>query len=265
MKSLALVVLLTAGLLSAVQAKATVSRPALLPPRNAGIDPDLAFLEASGVRRPFKDVLDGKAAVLLIGYNKCPNLCGLTQNIVADALEQSGLETDAYRAVFVSIDPRETAADAKAGKAKLARIMNRTDMPAWRFLTGDDASIGSLAHGLGYTYQSRERINQFVHPVSVAVLTPQARLSRLLSSTTLKPRDLRLALVEASSGSIGTYSDQVVLLCSGFDTSRGQYTPLIGRVLSVSGGLTLALLGGLIFILSRKPRGIGNRRREKTP
>ncbi|MGN6470453.1 MAG: SCO family protein [Rhizobiaceae bacterium] len=232
-----------------------LSRPTFQPAPDARVDTSLVFAEASGARRPLGAILGGKPAILLIGYNKCPNLCGLTQNIVADALDRTGLKSDGYRAVFLSIDPGETPADAAAGKAKLARIMNRPDLPAWRFLTGTDDTIARLTQDLGYSYRRRQRIDEFVHPVSVAVLTPTGRLSRLLSSTTLKPRDLRLALVEASGEKIGTFSDQVVLLCAGFDFTKGQYTPLIGRILSVSGAATLALLGGSIFLLSWSRRG----------
>jgi protein SCO1/2 len=242
------------SLLLAAAVAAAAERPTFQPPPDAAVDPGLVFAEASGARQSFGAILGGKPAVLLIGYNKCPDLCGLTQDIVADTLQKSGLPADAYRAVFLSIDPGETPGDAAAGKAKLARLMGVRALPAWRFLTGGDAEIARLAGALGYGYQRRQRIEQFVHPVSVAVLTPEGKLSRLLPSTTLKPRDLRLALVEASDGKIGSFGDRVVLLCAGFDPTKGQYTPLIGRILSVSGAATLVLLGGVVLLFLAQER-----------
>jgi protein SCO1/2 len=242
-----LLFLLMAGAATAAE------RPAFAPPADARVSPDLVLTDAAGEKIPFSSALGGKPAVMLIGYNKCPNLCGLTQNIVADTLDQTGLDEADYRALFVSVDPDETSADAAAGKEKLAGIVGHA-LPSWRFLVGSAGAVRSLTSSLGYSYEPRERIEQFVHPVSVAVLTPQGRPARLLSATTLSPRDLRLALVDASQGRIGSLVDHVLLFCSGFDTSKGQYTPLISRILAISGVATLALLAGGIAMLMRSTR-----------
>ena len=49
------------------------------------------------------------------------------------------------------------------------------------------------------------------------VLTPDGRLSRYFYGIEYAPRDLRLALVEAAAGRIGTPVDQVLLLCFHYD------------------------------------------------
>jgi protein SCO1/2 len=225
-------------------------RPSFDPEIGAQLDPDRPLRDSTGAETSLADVLAGKPALVIFGYDKCPNLCGVTQQAVASDLNKTGLDPSAYRALFISIDQTETSEDAIATKEGVAQSAGADGLKAWRFLTGPEGA--RLASEAGINFDTRPRIDQFVHPIAVLALTPGGKISRVLPALTFEPRDLRLALVEASAGKLGSIADHVFLLCAGFDTSKGQYTPAIWAALKLGGVATLLALGGSILVLARR-------------
>jgi protein SCO1/2 len=80
-------------------------------------------------------------------------------------------------------------------------------------------------------------------------LTARGRVARVLTGIGLSGDDMRLALVEAGEGRIGTVRDRIRLLCSGFDPAHGTYNVLVSRLLAATGAATLLALGGLLTVL----------------
>lgn len=236
-----------------IQADAA-ERPAFAPKIGAQLDMGRTFRDADGTRGTLADMLDGRPALLIFGYDRCPNLCGVTQEAVASDLGKTGLDPGGYRAVFISIDDTETAADAADTRAAVAAATDRNGLSAWRFLTGRDGAGAALAAEAGISFEARARIEQFVHPIAVLALTPAGRIAQVLPALSFQPRDLRLALVEASAGKLGSIGDRVFLLCAGFDTSRGQYTPAVRAAVRAGGIATMLGLAGAILLLSRRRR-----------
>lgn len=231
-----------------------VERPRFDPKIGAQLDTGQVFRDASGRLDTLSGILAGKPALLIFGYDKCPNLCGVTQQAVASDLKKTGLDPQSYRALFVSIDGSETAADAADAKATVAEATDREDLSAWRFLTGADGAGAALAAEAGITFDTRARIGQYVHPIAILALTPAGRIAQVLPALSFEPRDLRLALVEASAGKLGSIADHVFLLCAGFDTSKGQYTSAIRAALRAGGIATMLGLGCAILLLNRRRR-----------
>ena len=85
------------------------------------------------------------------------------------------------------------------------------------------ADLKALTDAVGFHYVFDPRLNMFAHPTGIMVATPDGRLSKYLYGIEYGPRDLRLALVEASSLKIGSPVDRVLLYCYHYDPSRGQY------------------------------------------
>jgi protein SCO1 len=79
------------------------------------------------------------------------------------------------------------------------------------------------------------------------VLTPEGKISRYFYGVTYPERDLRLGLVQASEGKIGTPVDQILLFCYHYDPHTGKYGLLISRLIEISGLLTV-LIGGLLLV-----------------
>jgi protein SCO1/2 len=197
-----------------------------------------------------------RPVVLVFAYYECPMLCTHVINGLASALDVLTLSpgTD-FEIVTVSFDPRDTPSTATAKKAG---YLNRYQRPgaegAWHFLTGDQASIDRLAKAAGFRYVWDTATNQFAHPTGIIVLTPDGRLARYLFGIEYGPRDLRLALVEASSGRVGTPVDSLLLYCYHYDPMSGRYGLAIMRTLRIAGGVTVFALGAFIFVMVRRER-----------
>ncbi|MDN2566030.1 SCO family protein [Aquibium sp. A9E412] len=229
-------------------------RPALAPRIGTAIDLAARFETADGRRASLRGLLDGRPALLVLGYNACRNMCGVTQQAVAAELQDSGLAPDGYRALFVSIDATEGPAEARAMRGKVAEATDAAGLSAWRFLTDGDGAGAALAETLGVTFERRPRTGEFAHPIAVFAFTPDGRLARVLPAATFRARDLRLALVEASQGRLGTLGDRVFLLCAGFDESKGRYTPVVWAAVQAGGLVTLGALGLGIVLMARRRR-----------
>ena len=118
----------------------------------------------------------------------------------------------------------------------------------WHFLTGDEPQIKQLADAVGFRYAYDPDSKQYAHASAIMVLTPEGKISRYFYGVTYPARDLRLGLVEASQGKIGTPVDQVLLFCYHYDPHTGKYGLLISRVIQL-GGLATVLIGGIFLII----------------
>ena len=130
-----------------------------------------------------------------------------------------------FEIVTVSFDPRDTPAPAAAKKAAYLERYRRPGAAAgWHFLTGDQPSIDRADERRRLPLRlGRARRKQFAHPTGVIVLTPDGRLARYLFGIEYAPRDLRLALVEASAGKVGSPVDPLLLYCYHYDPTTGRY------------------------------------------
>lgn len=246
--------LLILAVLFATNAADAAERPTFNPKVGAQLDLDKAFLDTSGKATSLSEILGGRPALVIFGYHKCPNLCGVTQQAVASDLSKTGLDPQTYRALFISIDPSETSHDAIDARAEVAPSAGQEGLVAWRFLTSPDDAGAALAAEAGITFDRRDRIAQYVHPIAVIALTPQGRIAQVLPALSFEPRDLKLALIEASAGRLGSIADHVFLLCAGFDTSKGQYTSAIEAAVKLAGVATLLALGAGLIMLTRRRR-----------
>src|ERR1019366_10294521 len=121
----------------------------------------------------------------------------------------------------------------------------------WHFLVGDEPDIRALAQSVGFRYNYIPETKQFAHATGIIVLTPQGKISRYFYGIQYPPRDVRLALVEASSEKIGNMADVVLLYCCQYDPATGKYGIIISRVLRLAGLVTVLSIGTLVLALSR--------------
>src|SRR5205823_2895047 len=146
-------------------------------------------------------------------YYECPTLCSVVLQGVVGALKSTGLRLgEDYRIVTFSIDPNETAAQANEKRLELIHALGYpSGRSGWDFLVGDESSIVPLTQALGFKYKYDADLKQYAHAATFMVLTPDGKISRYLYGVQYPPRDVRLALVEASGGKVGTAFDRVVL------------------------------------------------------
>jgi protein SCO1/2 len=235
-----------------VTAGAAVPVPSFAPQPGTQIDTGLVFRDENGRRAPLAAFLEGRPALVLFGYDRCPGLCGVAQVGLADAVARTGLDAGRYRIVFASIDPGEQPDDARAARQKLADALPSADLSPWRFLTGAAGSVAALDRAAGLSTTALPGRDLYVHPVATLVLTPDGRISRALGGIDFAARDLRLALVEASAGRLGTLADRLTVLCSSFDPATGRYSGAVMLGVRIAGLATIGAMGVVLLVLRRR-------------
>jgi protein SCO1/2 len=225
--------LLAGGAAQAGMTQATLDGLAVEPPPDAVLPLDLQFLDEGAQRRTLRQML-GKPAVVVFTDYTCRTLCGPILSFVAAGLERSGLVPGVdYRLVVIGLDPRDDLQSASAMKE--TRVGSGTPLAAATImLKGEEPAIAAAAAALGYRYAYDAEHDQFAHPAAAFVVNPAGRVSRVLAAMGLDGPDLRLALVEAGEGRIGSLGDRLRLLCYGFDPVRGVYTETITLWLEVA-------------------------------
>ena len=108
-----------------------------------------------------------------------------------------------------------------------------------------------LADAAGSLSLSIPRSSQYAHPAGAILVSSDGRISRYILGIGYDPLDLRLGLVDASRGVIGSVKDQLLLLCYGYDPAQGKYTAMVGNLVRAGGFATVVALGLLIFFVSR--------------
>ncbi len=208
-----------------------------------------------------------KPAIVVLAYYRCPMLCGLTLRGVATSLASlDWIAGDDYHVVTVSFDPRDDPERAAGARASVLEILGKhAGEEAWPFLTGDEDQVRALTDSLGFHYVYDPRTDQFSHPSSVFVLTPDGRISRVLQGFDDRALDFRMALVEAGSGSVGTLVEQALLTCFRYDPARRRYGPWIAGFLRIGAVLVLSMLGLTYVFIRRRQRRSPPQRQEDQP
>lgn len=257
MKPLFAVLVILATWVIVPAARAALTRGELdgvsLSPRPGAAAPlSLGFRDIRDRDVSLHEAIGGRPSVLLFVDYTCRTICGPALAIASGALSQTGLDAARdFRLIVIGVDPKDSAKDSR----RMARqIGNPKVERATTLLRGDAETIHRLTEALGYHTAYDAAADQYAHPAGALVMTSDGRVSRVLSSLALNPRDLRLALVEAGAGRIGTLTDRVTLLCYGFDAAHGIYAPAIARMLDVLAALTVIGVFGSIVVLERYRR-----------
>lgn len=216
----------------------------------AVVPADLVFSDSDGTRVRLGDIEQSRATLLVPGYYHCAHLCDVVRAGVAQAIARSGLTAGRdFNVVLFSIDPRDTSQDAATARRDDAAAHPAGQVLHWHYLTGGPAVGAALARAIGFQYRFDPRSGEYAHAAGIVLLEPRGRVSQYLLGVRFTSQTLRLALVNASAGRIGTLADRLVLLCCAYDPVSGRYSLLIGRVLQGLGLLTVLALGGLLWVL----------------
>lgn len=215
------------------------------------------FTDSDGADVRLGDLIGPRPILLVPAYYECPMLCTLVLNGVVRMLRalpfDAGTEFDV---VVFSIDPGETPALAAAKKERLLAEYRRAGAErGWRLLTGTPEAIAALTDAIGFRYAYDPATDQYAHASGLVVVTPDGRASQYFFGVEFSPRDVRLAVVEASAGDVGTVVDQLLLLCLRWDPTRGRYTTSVLNAIRAGGLLTLLALAAFVW----QSRGRGPR------
>jgi len=277
--AIGLVVLVVSAAVLPVQAQYSADQPvgatAQQAPawqKHAGIDQNLngplplkdTFTDESGHTVQLGDFFNHNRPVMMaLMYYNCRLLCPEVLHGMATALRESGFHAGKeYDVVVVSIDPTDKPTDAASEKQHFLSMIDAENQPkaaaALHFLTGPQSSITDLAHATGFHYVRVPgpdgKMDQFAHSSVIMIATPDGRMSKYLFGVDYQSRDVRLALIQASTRHIGSLSDIILLYCCNYSPSQGRYTVAVLRILGLAGVGSIFAVGLMLYLLSKKPK-----------
>ncbi len=218
---------------------------------------DLAFRNEQGEKVRLGDYFGKKPVVVALVYYQCPMLCNQVLNGMVTSFRVLNFKAgEEFEVVTVSFDPLETADLARAKKKTyidyLPEAKRAPAAKGWHFLTGDEESIRRLTEAIGFHYYFDTATDQFAHASAIYVSTLQGKLSHYFYGIEYSPKDLRLALVEASANKIGSPVDQLLLYCYHYDPATGKYGAVVMNMVRLGGVATLIAIGLMFFVMRRR-------------
>ena len=216
---------------------------------------ELPFVDSDRTPVTLGKFFDGRRPVVLtLNYSNCPMLCSLQLTGLFDALGRMAWNLgENFQMVTVSIDPKELPERAQSTKQKYLKMYARPGVAGgWHVLTGEEQAIRRLADTVGFRYRYVPATGEYAHAAVTMILTPDGRVSRYLYGIEYDPQTIKLSLVEAGEGKIGSAVDQLLLLCFHYDESKGRYGPAAVTVMRVGAVMTLVCLAGMVYAFWRR-------------
>src|SRR5262249_39446629 len=150
---------------------------------------------------------------------------------------------------------------AEKKKNTLAEYGRPNAEGGWHYLTGTKEPIESLMTAVGYKYEFDRIFKEYDHPTGLVIITPAGKIARYFYGIGFDgdfkvpggTTTLRLSLVEASEGKMGSLTDRVLLTCYSFDHTKG-YAFRIKLAVQIGGILTLLAVGTWVGLAIRRER-----------
>lgn len=219
---------------------------------------DLTFRDSQGREVRLGDFFGERPVVLSLVYHSCPMLCPMTLEGLTSSLKALSFDVgEGYEAVVVSFNPDEGPELAAVARQRAIHRYGRAGTEeGWHFLTGDAEAIAALTEAVGFRYTYDPDRGEYAHGAGLVALTPEGEIARYFFGIEYPPKDLKLGLVEAGEGRIGSAVDQLVLYCFRYDPETGQYfwSAWTFIVLRVAAAVTVLALAGFVILMLRRER-----------
>ncbi len=230
---------------------------------NGQLPLDAAFVDETGKPVHLGDYFGSKPAVVSLVYFTCPLLCSEELDGLTSALEMVKLTPGKdFQIVVMSIDPTDTPADAAKKKAFYLKRYGRPETAnGWHFLTGQKPAIDAVTQAVGFGYVKVPgpdgRLTQFAHASSIELATPQGKMAQYYLGVEYSPKDILLGLIDASGNKIGSPVANILTYCYHYDPQTNKHSLIVARVVQFGGMVTMAGLGGFIFLMFRRDLKLG--------
>jgi protein SCO1/2 len=225
---------------------------------------DASFLDDTGAPVTLAKYFDGKhPAIMTAVYYNCPMLCSEEMDGLVSALLMVHLVPGKdFQIVVVSIDPSETPEIAAKKKAfYLKRYGHPETADGWHFLTGQRPAIDAVTKAIGFGYVRVPgpdgKLTQFAHASSIEIATPQGKLAQYYLGVEYSPKDVLLGLIDASDNKIGSPVANILTYCYHYDPQTNKHSLIVARVVQLGGMVTVAGLGGFMFLMFRRDLRLG--------
>jgi protein SCO1/2 len=230
------------------------------PQLNARIPLDTPFVDEYGQPATLQEYSGQKPVVLAFVYFTCPMLCNQVEQAVVGSLKMISFNPGThYEVVFISFDPSDTPDEALKKKHEaMSRFARPATEPGWHFLTGSRESIDTVTKAADFRFSYDAKSKLFGHASGILLLTPDGRISRYFFGVEYPPSNVRLGLVDASAGKIGTAVDHILLFCYQYDPTKARYSATILTVIRMGGVVTLLCLAIGFVIFRRRDHRAGS-------
>lgn len=214
---------------------------------------DIKFYDEYGKTITLAELVKGKPTIISLVYYRCPGICSPLMSGLGAMLDEIDLETGKdFNTLTISFDPSENyilAAEKK--KNYFATFRKRAvSENAWRFLTADSINVRKITDAIGFKYIKQE--NDFVHSGVLTVISPEGKITRYLYGIDFLPFDVKMALIEASQGKVGSTIAKIVKLCYSYDPEGRKYALDITRVAGASIIFAISIFVLALFITKKK-------------
>ncbi len=219
---------------------------------DAQVPLDLTFRNTDGELVRLRDLMrPGRPAILTLVFYECPMMCGEILNGLSLTLNELAFSAgEEFDVITVSFNAAETHLLARQNRqAYLAGYTRPAAEAGWHFLVGEQENIDALCDAVGFRYVYDERQDTFAHAAGIMILTPEGRVSKYFYGLVYPPAFVRLALVEASEGKIGTAVDRIMLFCYDWDPETGSYAFMAWRVTQVVTFIFTLGVGVFMYLL----------------
>jgi protein SCO1/2 len=219
---------------------------------------DAAFVDESGKQVKLGDYFGKRPAILALVYYTCPMLCSEEMDGLTSSLEMVKLTPGKdFDVVIVSIDPSDSPEQAAKSKALYVKRYGRPETAAgWHFLTGQRPAIDAVTNAVGFGYVRVPgpdgKLSQFAHASSIEIVTPEGKLAQYYLGVEYSPKDMLLGLIDASGNKIGSPVANILTYCYHYDPQTNKHSLMVARVVQVGGMITVAGLGGFMFLMFRR-------------
>jgi protein SCO1 len=219
---------------------------------------DAAFVDESGKPVKLGDYFGKRPAILALVYYTCPMLCSEEMDGLTSSLEMVKLTPGKdFDVVIVSIDPSDSPEQAAKSKALYVKRYGRPETAAgWHFLTGQRPAIDAVTNAVGFGYVRVPgpdgKLSQFAHASSIEIVTPAGKLAQYYLGVEYSPKDMLLGLIDASGNKIGSPVANILTYCYHYDPQTNKHSLMVARVVQVGGMITVAGLGGFMFLMFRR-------------
>ena len=222
------------------------------------VDLNLVVTDDSGEKRPLASYFKAHKPVIISPvYFNCSGLCNFHLNGLVDTLKSVDWSpSQQFEIIAFSFDWKETSDLAKKKKANYLKSYGRVGTEnGWHFVTADEATVKSLTDSVGFKYKWNEKVKEWSHASAAIIVSPEGKISRYLHGIMFEPRDVKLALNEASNGKVGNFVDSAMLFCFKYDNHQSKYGLQVFNLMKLAGAITvLALALWLVPVMIRAQR-----------
>ena len=230
---------------------------------NQALPLDAQFVDDTGRTVRLGDYFGKHPAILSLVYYNCPMLCSEELDGLAGALEMVKLTPGKdFDIVIISIDPTETPELAAKKKAFYVKRYGRPETASgWHFLTGQQAAIDAVSNAVGFGYMRVPgpdgKLDQYAHASAIELVTTDGKLAQYYLGVEYSPKDIMLGLIEASGNKIGSPVANILTYCYHYDPQTNRHSLIVARVVQLGGMVTVASLGGFMFLMFRRDLQLG--------